>query len=159
MDQARTPGPAIFAQTRIGRRGQPFTCYKLRTMWAQTPELPTHQIGQAALTPLGRHLRRLKLDELPQLYNVLVGDMSLVGPRPCLPSQTELIEARRGSACWSWRASPGWRGKDIDMSDPQRLAELDANMRTQSLAGDLRLMAATLFGGGMNVDRMPRSGS
>jgi len=156
-----SPGAAIFAQTRIGQGGRPFTCYKLRTMYLETPDLPTHLIKDTALTPLGRRLRRLKLDELPQLYNVLIGDMSLVGPRPCLPSQTELIEARRRLGALAIR--PGITGlaqvKGVDMSDPQRLAELDAKYaRTQSVIGDLRLMLATLFGGGMNVDRTLRSG-
>jgi O-antigen biosynthesis protein WbqP len=157
-----TPGPAIFAQTRIGRGGRQFTCYKLRTMFAQTPELPTHQVEPSALTPLGRRLRRLKLDELPQLYNVLVGDMSLVGPRPCLPSQVELIEARRRLGVLAIK--PGITGlaqvKGVDMSDPERLAQLDAQYaRSQSVLGDFRLMLATLFGGGMNVDRILRSGN
>jgi len=157
-----TPGPAIFAQTRIGQNGRPFSCYKLRTMWAETPELPTHEVGQAALTPLGRRLRRLKLDELPQLYNVLIGDMSLVGPRPCLPSQTELIEARVRQGALALK--PGITGlaqvQGIDMSDPERLAVVDGEYaRTQSFFGDLRLLLATLFGGGMNVDRIVRSGN
>jgi O-antigen biosynthesis protein WbqP len=155
-----SPGPAIFAQTRIGQGGKPFTCYKLRTMYRDTPDVPTHQVENAALTPLGRRLRRFKLDELPQLYNVLVGDMSLVGPRPCLPMQTELIEARRRLGALA--VKPGITGlaqvKGVDMSDPLRLAELDAKYaRTQSVTGDLRLMLATMFGEGMNVDRVLRS--
>ena len=90
-----SPGPAIFRQTRVGLREQPFTCYKLRTMYIDTRDLPSHETAASAVTPTGRWLRRLKLDELPQLWNILRGDMSFVGPRPCLPSQVELIKARR----------------------------------------------------------------
>ena len=90
-----TPGNPIFAQTRIGRGGRPFTCLKLRTMYKDTAHLPTHMTGSSAVTPIGAKMRKWKLDELPQLWNVLVGQMSLVGPRPCLPNQTGLAEARR----------------------------------------------------------------
>lgn len=144
-------GPAIFRQIRVGRHGAPFTCYKLRTMHVGTGDAPTHETAAAAVTPLGRRLRRLKLDELPQIWNVLRGDMSFVGPRPCLPSQTELIAARRQRGLDAIR--PGITGPSqvagLDMSDPLRLAERDAAyLEDMGLGTDLRLIAATALGAG-----------
>ncbi len=153
------PGPAIFAQVRVGKGGRLFTCYKLRTMHAGTLNLPSHQVGAAAVTPLGNRLRRFKIDALPQLVNVVLGDMSLVGPRPCLPSQTELIEARRQRGVLE--VLPGITGlaqvNDIDMSNALRLAEIDGQYtRSRSFLGDLRLIFATLGGQGVGVDQVIR---
>ncbi len=154
-----SPGAALFAQTRIGRHGRAFTCYKLRTMFRDTAQVPTHQAQASAVTPLGARLRRWKLDELPQLWNVLTGDMSLVGPRPCLPSQTELIAARQRRGVLAVR--PGITGlaqvQGIDMSEPERLAEVDARyVAQQSLAGDIRLLLATVTGRGIGIDQVRR---
>jgi O-antigen biosynthesis protein WbqP len=141
-----SPGPGFFAQQRIGRDCKPFACYKLRTMYLDTPFVATHEIEASSVTPVGRWLRRLKLDELPQLWNVLRGDMSLVGPRPCLPLQAELIEKRRQRGVF--RARPGISGRaqvlGVDMSDPDRLCRIDAEyIATQSFVGDLILLAKT----------------
>ncbi len=157
----QSPGPAIFTQVRVGKDGRPFTCYKLRTMYSGTANLPTHEVQASAVTALGEHLRRFKIDELPQLCNVIAGDMSLVGPRPCLPSQSELVEARRQLGVLSVR--PGITGlaqvSGIDMSDANRLAEIDAQyVRTQSFSGDVRLIWATLRGRGVGVDQVVRHG-
>ena len=156
----QSPGKAIFAQLRVGANGRLFTCYKLRTMYSGTVDLPTHKVAASAITPLGEYLRRFKIDELPQLWNVLIGDMSLVGPRPCLPSQTELVEARRRLGVLDVR--PGITGlaqvNGIDMSDANRLAEIDARyVRTQSLFEDFKLIWATLRGRGIGVDQVVRS--
>ena len=150
-------GPALFAHTRVGRHGQPFTLYKLRTMERGTAVLPTHEVRAYAVTPIGRFLRRWKLDELPQLVNVLRGDMSLVGPRPCLPTQTELIAARRQTGALMVR--PGITGlaqvRGIDMSNPVRLAEVDGRYaQSQTFLGDLKILVHTLKGHGMGVDRV-----
>lgn len=141
-----TPGPAIFRQERIGRNGVPFVCLKLRTMRKDTPNAPTHETGAAGVTGLGRGLRRFKLDELPQLFNVLKGEMSLVGPRPCLPMQMELIAERRRLGVLSLR--PGITGPaqvaGIDMSDPVKLARADAAyLNRRGLVDDLVLLLRT----------------
>ena len=141
-----SPGPALFRQQRIGRHQRPFVCYKIRTMRTGTAQTPTHLVPASAVTPVGRILRASKLDELPQLYNVLIGDMSLVGPRPCLPSQEALIAARAERGVFDVR--PGVTGlaqvKGVDMTDPERLAAVDADyVRTRTLSGDFRLLLAT----------------
>ena len=156
----QSPGPAIFKQVRVGKDERPFTCYKLRTMYSGTANLPTHEVQASSVTALGERLRRFKIDELPQFCNVLIGDMSLVGPRPCLPSQTALVEARRQLGVFQVR--PGITGlaqvNGVDMSDANRLAEIDAQyVRTQSLMGDFRLILATLRGQGVGVDRIVHS--
>lgn len=144
-----SPGPAIFRQQRVGRFGKPFVCLKLRTMRADTADAPSHETGRAAITPLGRRLRRLKLDELPQLWNVIAGEMSMVGPRPCLPSQAELIEAR--ARLGVDRIRPGITGVSqvagLDMSQPERLAAMDATyLAEMSVARDLSVLAQTVAG-------------
>lgn len=142
-------GPAIFAQTRVGRFGKPFTCYKLRTMYVDTPHVPTHEMTASGVTGIGRIFRRLRIDEIPQLWNVLINDMRLVGPRPCLPSQTELIEARKRLGVDA--LYPGVTGiaqaLHIDMSTPQKLANVDATYlgRVNALT-DLKILGMTALG-------------
>lgn len=123
-------GAPLFRQTRVGRLQKPFTLLKFRTMRPDTQSVATHLANPAAVTRLGAFLRRAKLDELPQLWNVLKGDMSLVGPRPCLFNQHELIEERASRGIFA--ARPGITGlaqiKGIDMSTPMLLAETDARM-------------------------------
>ena len=144
-------GSPIFAQQRVGRGERPFRCLKLRTMYQGTGDKPSHMVSGQQITPLGRWLRKLKLDELPQLWNVITGDLSLVGPRPCLPTQTELIEARRVGRVFSVR--PGITGlgqiRKIDMSDPERLAAIDREyVDSQSFWGDIRILLSTVRGVG-----------
>jgi lipopolysaccharide/colanic/teichoic acid biosynthesis glycosyltransferase len=141
----------IFSQQRVGLRQRPFTLYKMRTMPPATPDRPSHEVGTVAVTPTGRILRRFKIDELPQLWCVLRGDMSLVGPRPCLPSQVELIaeRAKRGV----FEMPPGITGpaqvQGIDMSQPLVLAQLDAQYAaSHTIAGDLKLLLQTVLGHG-----------
>jgi O-antigen biosynthesis protein WbqP len=143
-----SPGPAIFRQTRLGRNERPFVCYKFRTMYEGTAQRATHEVGLSAITPVGSFLRKFKLDELPQLWNVLRGDMSLVGPRPCLSTQTELVGERRKRGVFA--IPPGITGlaqiEGVDMSEPERLAELDETyMRDQSLGLDIGIIIRTIF--------------
>lgn len=144
-------GSPLFFQERVGRHRQPFRLVKFRTMRPGTPDVGTHLADPSRVTALGRFLRRTKLDELPQLWNVLRGEMSLVGPRPCLPNQTELIAARECLGVFAVR--PGITGlaqiRGIDMSDPQRLAAVDAEMvRGFSVGSYLRILLATILGAG-----------
>ncbi len=140
-------GPAVFSQKRIGRHECIFYCLKFRSMNIDTPERATHFSTPADITRVGHILRKTKLDELPQLVNVLAGDMSLVGPRPCLVSQTALIEARRRLGVDHVR--PGITGlaqvNGIDMSNPKLLARVDAAyVAYENTLLDLRLVLATL---------------
>jgi len=143
-----SPGAPILAQKRVGRHRVNFTCYKLRTMHEGTRSVATHEAPASAVTSVGRFLRKAKLDELPQLWNVLRGDMSLIGPRPCLPTQNELVAAREHLGVFHVR--PGISGlaqvNGIDMSQPLRLADVDARyVETATLVGDLRLLVATIW--------------
>lgn len=123
-------GLPIFCQKRVGRGQKPFTLFKFRTKQPDTASVASHLADAAAITSLGTFLRRTKLDEMPQLWNVLKGEMSLVGPRPCLFNQVELILERQ--ACNVFNARPGITGlaqvKNIDMSTPKLLADTDARM-------------------------------
>ena len=123
-------GVPLFLQLRVGKNQEPFVLIKFRTMAPNTQSVATHLVNSTAVTRIGRFLRHTKLDELPQLWNVLRGDMSLVGPRPCLPNQEELIAER--AALDVFNARPGITGlaqiRGIDMSTPRLLAETDALM-------------------------------
>ncbi len=149
--KVQSPGPGIFSQTRVGRNGRPFTCYKFRTMHVSAPNVATHEAPPSAVTQLGSFLRRSKIDELPQVFNILANQMSLIGPRPCLPSQTQLITERQAREVLSIK--PGITGlaqvNDIDMSDPVHLAKWDERyLKLQSLLLDLKILIQTASGRG-----------
>ena len=144
-------GPGIFAQSRVGKGGEVFTCYKFRTMKRGTEQAGTHEISAAAVTKLGAFMRKTKIDELPQVWNILRNEVSLIGPRPCLPVQDELIEARRSHGVFS--VKPGISGlaqiNGIDMSEPATLARWDARyIALRSLLLDLKITFATATGSG-----------
>jgi len=123
-------GSPIFRQVRVGRNQKPFTLVKFRTMKVDTASVATHLASSASITRFGHFLRKTKLDELPQLWNVLKGEMSLVGPRPGLFNQEELSEERAKRGVFDVR--PGITGlaqvNEIDMSTPALLAETDQKM-------------------------------
>lgn len=144
-------GSPIFRQQRVGRLKKPFTLIKFRTMKRNTKHVASHLAHSSSITCFGSFLRKSKLDELPQLWNVLTGEMSLVGPRPCLFSQFELIYDRERRGVFSVR--PGITGlaqiNDVDMSDPERLAEFDARMiREWQIWDYFRIIVATILGKG-----------
>lgn len=141
----------IFSQTRVGIRGRAFTLYKFRTMAVSTESVATHMVDAQSVTKLGAVLRKSKLDELPQLVNVLKGEISFVGPRPCLFNQEELIEERQKRGVDT--VLPGITGlaqvNGIDMSEPSKLAKVDAKMIEQfSIGLYFRLIFATATGKG-----------
>lgn len=144
-------GYPFFRQQRVGRFQKPFTLVKFRTMRPDTDSVATHLADPSAITTFGGFLRRTKLDELPQLWNVLIGDMSLVGPRPCLCSQKELIVERAKRRVFD--ARPGITGlaqiNEIDMSTPELLAKTDARMLASlNVRTYLRFVVMTIFGKG-----------
>jgi O-antigen biosynthesis protein WbqP len=141
----------LFRQERIGQHQQPFVLLKFRTMRPDTVSVATHLADASAVTSFGRFLRRTKLDELPQLWNVLRGEMSLVGPRPCLFNQNELIAER--AARGVFEARPGITGlaqiQGIDMSTPELLAKTDAEMISSlGLRDYFRFIFMTVLGKG-----------
>lgn len=144
-------GSPIFRQKRVGRHQKPFTLFKFRTMQPDVASVATHLVDSLAVTTWGHFLRCTKLDELPQLWNVLIGEMSLVGPRPCLFNQIELIAERATRGVFN--ARPGITGlaqiQNIDMSTPRMLAETDARMlKTLNVATYFRYLLLTILGFG-----------
>ncbi|MEZ8186040.1 sugar transferase [Shewanella sp. 5S214] len=123
-------GSPIFIQDRVGRNKRVFKLIKFRTMKIDTVSTASHFVSDENITKLGFLLRKTKIDELPQLFNVLCGDMSLVGPRPNLPNQFELIYERDSLGIYS--ELPGMTGlaqvQNIDMSTPALLAKTDKEM-------------------------------
>lgn len=123
-------GRPLFRQVRVGKNQKPFTLFKFRTMGVNTKSVATHFANQNDVTKYGTFLRKTKLDELPQLLNVLRGDMSLVGPRPSLFNQQDLVNEREKRGVYNHK--PGITGlaqiNDIDMSTPVKLAQVDAKM-------------------------------
>lgn len=152
-------GSPLFLQERVGRNKQPFTLVKFRTMKVDTASVASHLASTSSITRLGGFLRKTKLDELPQLWNVLKGEMSLVGPRPNLFNQEELIAERDALGVYGVR--PGITGlaqvNEIDMSTPKLLAETDQQMiKSLTLADYFCYIFMTVAGKGSG-DRVNKS--
>ena len=145
-----TPGKGIFRQIRVGKDRRLFTCYKFRTMYTSAPPCrPSSDFDDAEkyITPVGRFLRRTSLDELPQLFNVLRGDMSLVGPRPLILAEREVHEGRRENGVYILR--PGMTGlsqvSGRDYVSDQEKVELDTKYLCEfGLMQDVRILAKTV---------------
>lgn len=145
-----SPGPILYWSPRVGRHGRIFQMPKFRTMKVGTPQVATDKLADPAsrLTPIGGVLRKLSLDELPQLWSVIKGDMSLVGPRPALFNQHELIAARKVRGIDALRPGiTGWaqiNGRD-DIPE-WRKVELDEEyLRRQSFWFDLQILWLTAW--------------
>jgi lipopolysaccharide/colanic/teichoic acid biosynthesis glycosyltransferase len=144
-------GSPIFRQVRVGRRQKPFILVKFRTMKRDTASVATHLASSSSITRFGHFLRKTKLDELPQLWNVLKGEMSLVGPRPGLFNQEELTAERARRGVYDVR--PGITGlaqvSEIDMSTPALLAETDRKMiQSLTLSDYFKYIFMTVAGKG-----------
>ncbi len=144
-------GSPIFIQQRVGRNQKPFNLIKFRTMTVDTESVASHLASNASITKFGSLLRKTKIDELPQLINVLKGEMSLVGPRPNLFNQEELITERRALGIYD--VLPGITGlaqvQNIDMSTPQLLAKTDKKMvETLTLKSYFTYIVQTATGSG-----------
>lgn len=140
-------GPVLFRQRRVGQNGELFTLYKFRTLPLGTLDAPSHLHGVRPTSWVADFVRRSRLDELPQVLNILKGEMTLIGPRPCLPCQTDVIAARSARRVLNVR--PGLTGPaqvlGIDMRTPEHLAAREASyIRNRSLLKDLRILLATV---------------
>lgn len=143
-------GPVIYWSDRVGRNNRIFRMPKFRTMRVGTPAVATHLLAdpRSVLTPVGSFLRKSSLDELPQLWSILCGNMSVVGPRPALFNQQDLIDLR--TTCGVSQLLPGLTGwAQVNGRDELPIAEkvkLDVEyMQKQSLAFDLRIIVLTIL--------------
>lgn len=144
-------GSPIFVQTRVGKNKRAFNLIKFRTMSVETKSVASHLANNASITKLGNFLRKTKIDELPQLINVVKGEMSLVGPRPNLFNQEELIRERDTLGVYD--VLPGVTGlaqvQNIDMSTPKLLAETDKQMiDTLNIRNYFKYILMTITGSG-----------
>ncbi|MGN4126676.1 sugar transferase [Lysinibacillus sphaericus] len=143
-------GPVLFKQKRFGKNGIHFEIYKFRSMYTETPNVSTEALGDPTIhiTPVGKFIRRTSIDELPQLFNIFKGDMSIVGPRPALYNQYELIEMRNNVNVNSVR--PGLTGyaqvmgRDF-ISDDKKVSYDKYYVDNMGIVLDLKIIWMTFF--------------
>lgn len=140
--------PIFFKQERLGKDKKIFTIYKIRTMKNDAPQLGTHAVSMSFLLKIGKLIRKIKLDEFPQLINVIIGDINLVGPRPGLVTQKMLLSEREKKNIFE--INPGITGLaqilGYDMSNPKKLSEVDLiYMKNKSKYVDLIILLGTFF--------------
>jgi lipopolysaccharide/colanic/teichoic acid biosynthesis glycosyltransferase len=140
--------PVIFVQERLGLSKNKFKILKIRTMYKSAPNLGTHEVANAYYLNIGSIIRKIKIDELPQLVNYLKGELELIGPRPGLPSQVKLKEYR--DAYNIFNIKPGITGLaqvlGYDMSNPRALAMIDSlYIKNRSIQLDVKIFFATFF--------------
>ena len=146
-----SPGPVLYWSNRVGRHNRLFAMPKFRSMRTDTPAVATHLLADpdTYLTPIGSLLRRTSLDELPQLWSIIKGDMSLVGPRPALFNQTDLIEARTALGIDALTPGlTGWaqvNGRD-ELPIPEKVEFDRQYLAGQSFGFDMRIIWLTLLG-------------
>ena len=144
-------GSPLFIQSRLGQYQRPFKLIKFRTMQIGTAQVGSHLANSCDITPFGAFLRKTKLDELPQLLNVIKGDMSLVGPRPGLPTQEKLRQEREKRRVFDYK--PGITGlaqvNEVDMSMPKKLSRYDSLMlKNLNICWYFQLIIQTTIGKG-----------
>lgn len=145
-----SPGPSLYWSERVGQGNRIFKMPKLRTMYLATPQVPTDRLDNpnTHITWLGRHLRKTSIDELPQLFSVLIGDMSLVGPRPLLASQRRILDKRKRVGVDEMKPGiTGWaqiNGRDNLTENEKVSLDLEYKER-QSVFFDLQIMWRTIF--------------
>jgi len=139
-------GHILFNQDRIGKNGKPFMLLKFRSMPENTTNLPSHVASNLKITPIGKFIRRTNIDEIPQFINVLKGEMSVIGPRPSLPTQKDVIELRKNKGVLN--LLPGLTGwaqvNSFDGMLPSQKVEFDEQyLKSISLATDLKIVFKT----------------
>lgn len=141
-------GAPIFKQMRVGKGGKQFVFYKFRSMPLKTPNVESHEKDKLKITPIGKFIRRTNLDELPQFFNVIKGDMSFIGPRPPIPSQTNLIALRRENKSLFLKPGlTGWAQVNSYNNMPEYVkADFDGEYADQiSLKMDLKILFKTVI--------------
>lgn len=159
--KAESKGAGFFLQKRVGQDQKTFTVIKLRTMLQGTPQVDSHAVGTIAITRIGALLRSRKIDEFPQVYNILRGELSVVGPRPCMTNLTDVISLRKAHGVFD--IPQGLTGLaqilHLDTSVPNAMVDAERlYVHARSLTLDIRIILATAFGQGFG-DKAVKNGA